>query len=127
RRRHTRFSRDWSSDVCSSDLPAGHAAPAAGFVAPGRGGKRSVPSGKSRSPIWRPISKPDQSLWECAGDRGRRASRGRVQDGAGSEFWQDMARAFGGALIFAFPLLMTMEMWWLGLYLARYKLALFVI
>src|SRR5215475_5631282 len=22
RRRHTRFSRDWSSDVCSSDLPA---------------------------------------------------------------------------------------------------------
>src|SRR5690606_40277659 len=24
RRRHTRFSRDWSSDVCSSDLPAFH-------------------------------------------------------------------------------------------------------
>src|SRR5690606_35809224 len=24
RRRHTRFSRDWSSDVCSSDLQAGH-------------------------------------------------------------------------------------------------------
>src|SRR5690606_40443276 len=23
RRRHTRFSRDWSSDVCSSDLPDG--------------------------------------------------------------------------------------------------------
>src|SRR5690606_40534535 len=23
RRRHTRFSRDWSSDVCSSDLPNG--------------------------------------------------------------------------------------------------------
>src|SRR5436309_6605794 len=23
RRRHTRFSRDWSSDVCSSDLPPG--------------------------------------------------------------------------------------------------------
>src|SRR5690606_39371279 len=23
RRRHTRFSRDWSSDVCSSDLPFG--------------------------------------------------------------------------------------------------------
>src|SRR5690606_39803498 len=23
RRRHTRFSRDWSSDVCSSDLPGG--------------------------------------------------------------------------------------------------------
>src|SRR5690606_2250739 len=25
RRRHTRFSRDWSSDVCSSDLPGGQA------------------------------------------------------------------------------------------------------
>src|SRR5690606_18327300 len=25
RRRHTRFSRDWSSDVCSSDLQAGQA------------------------------------------------------------------------------------------------------
>src|SRR5207302_7355029 len=24
RRRHTRFSRDWSSDVCSSDLVAGY-------------------------------------------------------------------------------------------------------
>src|SRR5690606_40991589 len=24
RRRHTRFSRDWSSDVCSSDLRAAH-------------------------------------------------------------------------------------------------------
>src|SRR5690606_40186499 len=24
RRRHTRFSRDWSSDVCSSDLPFEH-------------------------------------------------------------------------------------------------------
>src|SRR5690606_40712388 len=24
RRRHTRFSRDWSSDVCSSDLPPAH-------------------------------------------------------------------------------------------------------
>src|SRR5690606_39526082 len=27
RRRHTRFSRDWSSDVCSSDLEAGDVAP----------------------------------------------------------------------------------------------------
>src|SRR5690606_40571914 len=26
RRRHTRFSRDWSSDVCSSDLTAGNIA-----------------------------------------------------------------------------------------------------
>src|SRR5206468_4837427 len=27
RRRHTRSDRDWSSDVCSSDLPNGSAAP----------------------------------------------------------------------------------------------------
>src|SRR5690606_39577674 len=29
RRRHTRFSRDWSSDVCSSDLPTAEAVAAA--------------------------------------------------------------------------------------------------
>src|SRR5690606_17932270 len=34
RRRHTRFSRDWSSDVCSSDLPNG--------VIPGQGGWLTV-------------------------------------------------------------------------------------
>src|SRR5690606_487522 len=36
RRRHTRFSRDWSSDVCSSDLrfPACCPAPAAGTTTP---------------------------------------------------------------------------------------------
>src|SRR5690606_40846250 len=35
RRRHTRFSRDWSSDVCSSDLvsPGVEAREIAGFVA----------------------------------------------------------------------------------------------
>src|SRR5690625_6783389 len=33
RRRHTRWPRDWSSDVCSSDLRASH--PAAEVVAPG--------------------------------------------------------------------------------------------
>src|SRR6266511_3100588 len=27
RRRHTRFSRDWSSDVCSSDLPPARSLP----------------------------------------------------------------------------------------------------
>ncbi len=37
-----------------------------------------------------------------------------------------LARAFGGALIFAFPLLMTMEMWELGFHMDRARLALFV-
>src|SRR5919106_2859100 len=34
RRRHTRLQGDWSSDVCSSDLPSGRAAPM-GPVGPG--------------------------------------------------------------------------------------------
>src|SRR5690606_41085653 len=45
RRRHTRFSRDWSSDVCSSDLEAGDAfqrevpqLPQVVLAAPGRTG-----------------------------------------------------------------------------------------
>lgn len=43
------------------------------------------------------------------------------------EFWKGLGRAFGGALIFAFPLIMTMEMWWLGMYLERSKVALFIV
>lgn len=35
-------------------------------------------------------------------------------DQANRSYAQGLARAFGGALIFALPLLMTMEMWWLG-------------
>src|SRR5690606_41026390 len=35
RRRHTRFSRDWSSDVCSSDLRGGLVEVAAARGAPG--------------------------------------------------------------------------------------------
>lgn len=35
-------------------------------------------------------------------------------DQANRSYAQGLARAAGGALIFALPLLMTMEMWWLG-------------
>ncbi|EYD78319.1 hypothetical protein Rumeso_00148 [Rubellimicrobium mesophilum DSM 19309] len=38
----------------------------------------------------------------------------------------DLLRAFGGAVIFAFPLLMTMEMWWLGFTMDRWRLVLFL-
>ncbi len=41
--------------------------------------------------------------------------------------WQvlsGMGRAFGGALIFALPMIMTMEFWSLGFYISQYKLAL---
>lgn len=37
------------------------------------------------------------------------------------------ARAFGGAIFFSLPLLMTMEMWWLGFYMDRLRLALFMV
>ena len=44
-----------------------------------------------------------------------------------SQFWIGYARAMAGALIFGLPLLMTMEMWWLGMYLERDRLALFFV
>ena len=54
-----------------------------------------------------------------------------VQDdrtGAGSNlrYATDLARALAGALIFAFPLIMTMEMWWIGFYIAPIRLLLFL-
>jgi putative integral membrane protein (TIGR02587 family) len=38
-----------------------------------------------------------------------------------------VARAFGGALIFSLPILMTMEMWWLGFYMDEFRLALLLL
>lgn len=40
---------------------------------------------------------------------------------------RDLARAFGGALLFSLPLLMTMEMWWFGFSLHPARLALFLL
>ena len=34
-----------------------------------------------------------------------------------------LARGFGAAIIFSIPMLMTMEMWWLGFYMDRLRLA----
>src|SRR5207253_5980879 len=66
RRRHTRWPRDWSSDVCSSDLAAGwssrHDRPA---VRPGAG------PGDPRA----------RRAWGDARVRGRRDRRGRAADG----------------------------------------------
>lgn len=45
---------------------------------------------------------------------------------AQSKHFVDLAHDFGGAIIFSFPLLMTMEMWWLGFYMDRSRLALFL-
>lgn len=44
-----------------------------------------------------------------------------------AEFTKGLARAFAGAILFAFPLLMTMEMWWLGFYLDRTRLLIFML
>lgn len=47
-----------------------------------------------------------------------------------SSFWPlatDLGRAFGGALIFALPMLMTMEMWELGFYMDRCRLLLLLL
>jgi uncharacterized membrane protein len=38
-----------------------------------------------------------------------------------------LVRAFGGAILFAFPMLMTMEMWWLGFYIDPLRLAIFIL
>jgi putative integral membrane protein (TIGR02587 family) len=38
-----------------------------------------------------------------------------------------LARALAGAVIFALPLMMTMEMWWLGFHLDRLRLALLLV
>ena len=51
----------------------------------------------------------------------------RSRTATNREFATGMARAFAGAVIFAFPLLMTMEMWWLGFYLDRGRLLLFMV
>jgi putative integral membrane protein (TIGR02587 family) len=42
------------------------------------------------------------------------------------EFGIGLARAFGGAMFFALPLFMTMEMWQLGFYMDRLRLAIFL-
>ena len=43
-----------------------------------------------------------------------------------SSFGLSLGRAFGGAIIFSLPLLMTMEMWSLGFSMSRWRLAIFL-
>jgi len=49
-----------------------------------------------------------------------------VQRSGSLQFATGLARAFGGAVLFAFPLLMTMEMWQLGFSMSRLRLAIFI-
>jgi putative integral membrane protein (TIGR02587 family) len=50
----------------------------------------------------------------------------RVAQSGRLKFARGIARAFGGAVLFAFPLLMTMEMWQLGFSMSRVRLAVFI-
>jgi putative integral membrane protein (TIGR02587 family) len=43
------------------------------------------------------------------------------------DFALDVARGFGGAIVFSVPILMTMEMWWLGFHIGGFRLALFLL
>lgn len=58
-----------------------------------------------------------------SGGSGSRASR----RSAGHHFGVGLARAVGGAMIFALPMLMTMEMWSLGFYMEPVRLASLVV
>ena len=59
-------------------------------------------------------------------DRDKEQKSSSSQDGE-RNFWIALGRAFAGALIFAISLFMTMEMWWLGFYMSRLRLALFLV
>jgi putative integral membrane protein (TIGR02587 family) len=53
--------------------------------------------------------------------------RGQQAHGSTHNFGADLAHDFGGAILFSIPLLMTMEMWALGFYMDRFRLALFLV
>jgi putative integral membrane protein (TIGR02587 family) len=55
------------------------------------------------------------------------AVRSQNLDNSSHNFAVDLAYYLGGALLFSIPLLMTMEMWWLGFYTDRFRLALFLV
>src|SRR5690606_40603155 len=87
RRRHTRFSRDWSSDVCSSDLRSGVASRSApvllgGFTLPATHAELLAlfpPEGLDRGPR-RPRPGPRRGLGRRRSEERRvgKAGRGRT-------------------------------------------------
>jgi len=59
------------------------------------------------------------------GRSGEGASRGTASRAKGArDVFAGLARGFGGSILFALPLLMTMEMWWLGSYLGATRILL---
>ncbi len=57
----------------------------------------------------------------------KKAVKQAAEPAANQRFAVDLARAFGGAIIFSLPMLMTMENWWLGFTMQRERLALLLI
>lgn len=51
----------------------------------------------------------------------------RSEPGPWQKELDDFVRAFSGAFLFGIPLLFTMEMWWLGEFVAMWKLLLFLL
>lgn len=53
----------------------------------------------------------------------------QAQDRAGSDrdFFAGLGRAAAGALIFATPMLMTMELWWTGFYISPWRLIVLIL
>jgi putative integral membrane protein (TIGR02587 family) len=60
----------------------------------------------------------------AAGEPGR---RGHAADVADQEFWRGMAQALAGALVFALPAVMTMELWSLGFHMDDLRLVSFLV
>lgn len=63
------------------------------------------------------LTKADELTEQADDERGTLSNRA---------YAVDLMRAFGGAVIFSFPLLMTMEMWWLGFYIDPLRLLVFL-
>lgn len=57
---------------------------------------------------------------------GERRPERRKEQGA-EPFGPGLGRAFAGAILFALPMMMTMEMWWLGFSMDRLRLALLLV
>src|SRR5436309_9185919 len=78
RRRHTRFSRDWSSDVCSSDLtPRGAGAEVGGAIEKLKSSSRTADFGASAS--WG----ASRSLVRCSAESRSEERRVGKECGAG--------------------------------------------
>lgn len=58
---------------------------------------------------------------------GSNSSTSHAAHGSSSIFVIDLARAYGGAILFSFPILMTMEMWWQGFAMHPSRLLIFTL